>query len=162
VFVSGTTISEGGRGEQGQREARRRNEIDKAGMATVKRYEIAAGRVPDVPAAANNPGFDLWSYASTGELERYIEVKSLAGEWGPDGFPMPSPEQWEMALRERDRWWLYVVEFAESEHPIITRIQNPAGRATKYILDPGWRALGEPDGVGAADDPTEESVDGRS
>jgi hypothetical protein len=42
--------------------------------------------------------------------------------------------------------WLYVVEFAETA-PRITRLNDPLSLVTKYVFDPGWRALGETDPV---------------
>jgi hypothetical protein len=155
AIASSSSVSEDGRGEEGTREARRRREIDNAGMKLVERHETASGRHPMDPDQPNNPGFDLYSCDEAGEVLRYIEVKSLAGAWG-DGlsFPKPTPTQWEKARIERERWWLYVVEYAESEHAVITRIQDPWGRTTRYVLDPGWKALAEegPDLVDEEDD----------
>ena len=124
-------------------------------MAAVERYERSAGRYPEAQPL-NNPGFDIDSCNAAGETLRLIEVKSLAGDWGPGGFPKLTPTQWEMALDERERYWLYVVEHAESDAPVITRIQDPAGAVTRYVVDPGWRALAEPEVAFAAsgdDDP---------
>jgi hypothetical protein len=155
AIASSSSVSEDGRGEEGRREAGRRREIEEAGMKLVRRHETASGRRPMDPETRNNRGFDLYSCDEAGGVLRYIEVKSLAGAWG-DGlsFPKPTPTQWETARIKRDRWWLYVVEYAESDHPVITRIRDPWGRTTRYVLDPGWKALGEegPDLVDNEDD----------
>ena len=93
----------------------------------------------------NNPGYDVASRGVEGVARRLIEVKSLAGTWGDGGFPRMTATQFHHADEQRDVAWLYVVENAESSDPAITRIQNPVGRAHRYVFDPGWRALGEPD-----------------
>ena len=90
----------------------------------------------------HNRGYDIESLDSDGQIARYIEVKSLAGEWGPDGMPELSPAQYDFARSNGQQVWLYVVEFAETA-PRITRINDPFEQATKYVFDPGWRALGE-------------------
>jgi hypothetical protein len=133
------------RSDEGRHEARRREEINAAGMRAVREHERTAGRVPEDPETNNNEGFDLTSHDANGELLRYIEVKSLSGEWGAGLLPSLSDPQWEFGFRCPDQYWLYVVEHAESEHPTINRIHDPVGAATRYYLDPGWRDLAERD-----------------
>lgn len=90
----------------------------------------------------NNPGFDILSVGcEQGDL-RYIEVKGLRGAWGVAGVPL-SAQQFALAWRERERYWLYVVEFAQEEgQQRVTRVQDPVGKATQYRVDGGWRVLG--------------------
>jgi sacsin len=90
---------------------------------------------------SNNPGFDIRSTAIDGSDERLIEVKGLSGEWSAAGVPL-SATQFDLAHREGDKFWLYVVEFAsQPEERRLTRIQNPAGLVTQFRIDHGWRAL---------------------
>ena len=142
IVSSSSTAEDGALGEEGREQARSRAETDEAGMVAVEGYEERQHRHPQRPDYHNNPGFDLVSRDDAGTIVRYIEVKSLAGAWGPDGFPKLTPEQWRTALEQRDRFWVYVVEHAKTQ-PHLTRIQDPAGRATRYVLDPGWRELHE-------------------
>jgi hypothetical protein len=45
----------------------------------------------------HNRGYDVESFDSDGQIARYIDVKSLAGAWGPDGMPALSPAQYDFA-----------------------------------------------------------------
>jgi hypothetical protein len=139
------------------RAAGRRSAIDRAGMAAVEQHERTAGRHPEAQPP-NNPGFDIASSNSAGETLRLIEVKSLTGGWGAGGLPKLTPTQWELALKERRRYWLYVVEYADSDAPVIHRIQDPAGAVTRYVVDPGWAVLGEPEGTIASSGETTTST----
>jgi hypothetical protein len=147
VIASGQSGPDRDRSETGRHEARRRAAIDAAGMVAVGAHEEHAGRNPVVPDDPNHPGFDLWSCDDDGDVLRWIEVKSLAGAWGQNGFPKLTPRQWRQAAETRDGFWLYVVEHAESDAPVITRIQDPWGKVTRYVLDPGWKAAREQDTV---------------
>ena len=44
-----------------------------------------------------------------------------------------------MAREKGDAYWLYVVERAGTDDPNVVRIQDPAGRASTYTFDEGWR-----------------------
>jgi hypothetical protein len=55
-----------------------------------------------------------------------------------------SAPQYEMARRERDAYWVYVVEYAlDADRRRIHRICNPAARVVQYRLDHGWQHLAE-------------------
>jgi hypothetical protein len=151
VIVSGRSRSGDDRslGRDEQERARRRREIDDAGVAAVCEHEISQGRKPNV-MDHYHPGYDIESCNEAGEILRLIEVKSLAGGWGDAGFPRLSPRQWETAQDEQERYWVYVVEHAESEHPPITRLQDPPGAVDGYVLDTGWQTRGEPTPAKAA------------
>ena len=54
---------------------------------------------------------------------------------------------------------LNVVEFADSDSPKVTRIQDPAWKATTYLFDKGWKVLATPDhaeGDSQNSEPTDE------
>jgi hypothetical protein len=118
----------------------RRLEIDRAGVDAVLAYERSNGRHP-VEMDHAHPGYDIESY-DNGRVVRYIEVKSLAGEWGSGGMPNISPKQFDVARDNGKEAWLYVVELAELA-PRITAINDPVAQATAFVFDPGWRELGE-------------------
>lgn len=105
-----------------ERAAGRRSAIDRAGMSAVERHERTAGRHPEAQPA-NNPGFDIDSCNLAGETLRLIEVKSLTGGCGAGGLPKLTPTQWEMALKERERYWL-----TSSSTPRATRRSSPGSK----------------------------------
>jgi hypothetical protein len=73
-----------------------------------------------------------------------IEVKGMRGPWTRQGVAL-SRRQFEAAQQYGDRYWLYVVEFADD--PIRARIHpihNPFARITQYGFDSGWRQVADP------------------
>jgi hypothetical protein len=88
--------------------------------------------------ALNHPGFDI---ISRGEHEtRYIEVKSLSERWADDGVGL-SATQFAEARELGEEYWLYVVEFATSEHYVVHKICDPATNVDQFFFDAGWSAL---------------------
>jgi hypothetical protein len=140
VIVSGRGREPGDDPERTAVPQTRRLEIGRAGVAAVLDYERSNGRHP-VEMEHDHPGYDVESY-DNGRVVRYIEVKSLAGEWGSGGMPNISPKQVDVARVNGKEAWLYVVELAEVA-PRITAINDPVAQATAFVFDPGWRELGE-------------------
>jgi hypothetical protein len=141
VIVSGTADpAEKSQSTNGSNAQASRSRIEQAGVRAVLDAEEEAGRIAtEMPV--NNEGYDIESTNEAGETLRYIEVKSLGGSWGADGFPKITPPQLRWALEHEEHAWLYVVEHAESDDPRITRISDYANRATRFVYDPGWQAL---------------------
>ena len=50
-----------------------------------------------------------------------------------------SKRQFETAIDKGERFWLYVVEMADSDEPCLVAIQDPAGKAQYFTFDEGWR-----------------------
>lgn len=94
-------------------------EIEEIGMRVAMDFEIAQSRSPE-DVAAQNLGFDIRSKA-TDENIRYIEVKARARE----SKIALTPNEWLMAHRLGNEYWLYVVVNA-SKTPELYTIQNPA------------------------------------
>lgn len=89
-------------------------------------------------APTNNPGFDLYQTGDNGEEIAWCEVKGLRGSW--DEHPVTvTHTQFKFAQEKGARFWLYVVEYADTEQARITRIQDPAGRSSTLLFDSGWR-----------------------
>ena len=132
-------VEHGVRKEQRQR---RQADAQAAGAAAeeiVCKSEAAKGRTAR-RLLGNHPGYDIESTsAGTGEI-RYIEVKSIAGQWGGEGVLL-SPTQFAHAEKLGDQFWLYVVEFAKTDHPIIHPIQNPAAHISSFGFDCGWKQI---------------------
>lgn len=53
--------------------------------------------------------------------------------------------QFSCAQRLAEAYWLYVVEFADTLEARIHRIQNPAGRSSRFYFARGWIGVREED-----------------
>ena len=93
-------------------------------------------------APKNNEGFDIFEKDSSGEVVRYIEVKTLTGVWGEGGVSLTAP-QLEYA-QVFDDWWLFVVENINTNNTIIHTFENPVLQANRFIFDHSWKQLAEP------------------
>ena len=110
------------------------------GVDLVRAYERTHGREP-YPMGQTSPGYDIESHDPVTNVTRLIEVKSIYGAWSPRGVSV-SRVQHANAMAHRDRYWLYVVERADSPNDaIIHAIQNPFERIQQYLFDDGWRGL---------------------
>jgi len=94
-------------------------EVEAIAMATAMAYEREQGRAPE-DVSARNLGYDIRSVAPDGSV-RHIEVKGRARS-GP---VVLTPNEWLMAQRLGDEYWLYVVENAVGE-PALYTLCNPA------------------------------------
>lgn len=113
-----------------------------AGVRRVRWFEESQGRVVTV-MPQNHPGYDIESRsAETGDIERYIEVKSCGGAWDVDGVGMTVTE-FNKARELGNQYWLYVVDWATSDQPDIHRIQDPARKANWFFYDHGWSQAAE-------------------
>lgn len=88
----------------------------------------------------NNEGFDLKRTSADGSME-YIEVKGQTGLWNDAGIVL-TPAELHFAHRFRERYFLYVVEFAnDPERRTLYRIQDPYGKVQQFRFDSGWKAV---------------------
>lgn len=126
-------------GEPDSGAAEKRTALDEVGVAKVVKFEEAAApkRYPDVKPP-KYPGYDIESKDEAGNVLRYIEVKSVSGDWGSDGVGL-TKTQFEKAREIGDRYWLYVVERADKPNTQIHCIQDPARRVDQFLFDDGWR-----------------------
>lgn len=119
----------------------RRDTLNRAGVNWVLEHERNAGRNPtEMPHT--HPGYDVESRSPSGEIARFIEVKSCPGDWDRKGVAL-SKTQFEKAMDEGNKFWLYVVERAEAENFNIIRIQNPGRLVNQFFYDDGWREISE-------------------
>jgi superfamily II DNA or RNA helicase len=96
-------------------------EIERMGMLTAIKFEELSGRLPE-DVSSQNLGFDIRS--KIGEANyRYIEVKARA----KTGNIALTPNEWLMANRLRDQFWIYIVENAGS-NPTLWILNNPADK----------------------------------
>jgi len=93
-------------------------EIEQVGMRIAMEYERSNGRTPE-DVSLQDLGYDIRSQDEEGNY-RYIEVKARARA----GAVAITPNEWFMAQRLKDEYWLYVVINAES-NPRLYLIQNP-------------------------------------
>ncbi|MGA2243013.1 MAG: DUF3883 domain-containing protein [Verrucomicrobiota bacterium] len=118
-----------------------RENLNRAGVNRVLEHETKSGRNPtEMPHT--HPGYDVESKNQLGGIERFIEVKSCPGDWDRKGVAL-TKTQFEKAVDEGDRFWLYVVERAEADNFNIIRIQNPGRLVNQFFYDDGWREVGE-------------------
>jgi len=94
-------------------------DIEAIGMQVAMEYERQQGRTP-VDVSAENRGYDIRSEAPDGSI-RYIEVKARAHI----GDLVLTPNEWMMAQRLGDEYWLYIITEAASQ-PQLHCLQNPA------------------------------------
>jgi hypothetical protein len=92
-------------------------------------------------APINNKGFDIIEIDSSGEIVRYIEVKTLTGEWGKGGVSV-TESQFEFA-QVYDNWWLFVVENMHTQNTRIHAFENPVQQVNRFMFDHSWKQLGE-------------------
>lgn len=122
---------------------------DEGAMMAAVRYELAAGRLPDV-MPHNHPGFDIKSRNSAGDLERLIEVKGIAGSWDGSAVRL-SGTQFDHAAEHADTYWVYVVEFAQDPaKQRLYAIRDPFAHTDHFCLDDGWRYAAEDQAQGAS------------
>ena len=73
------------------------------------------------------PGWDITSFDNDGNLKR-IEVKSSESNIYSVNL---TPNEWGMAKKHQDSYFILIVENIFSKNPVITEMQNPA----KYVHD---------------------------
>ena len=113
--------------------------IGKTAENHVFRIEEEDGRKPKL-MPINHPGYDLESYGNSEDDIRYIEVKGIDGDWTDVGVGISS-RQYEEAVSKGDSYWLYIVENALSEKPIVHRLNNPVAAISNYRFDSNWRII---------------------
>ncbi len=119
-------------------------EIEAVGMQVAMEYERRQGRTPE-DVSAENLGYDIRSIME-GET-RYIEVKARA----TTGPVVLTPNEWLMAQRLGEEYWLYVVENAAGE-PVLYTLRNPAAvlkpekvrEVVRFVVRDWKEAAGEP------------------
>lgn len=124
-------------------------EVEEVGMRIAMEFEIAQGRSPE-DVSAQNLGFDIRS-KSPDQIFRYIEVKARARE----GKIALTPNEWLMAHRLGNEYWLYIVTNVGTTPELYT-IQNPAEKlkpeeeveVVRYIVS-DWKSVATKEKVGS-------------
>ena len=91
-------------------------------------------------APQDNPGFDLYQEDSNGNRIKFCEVKAMSATMENRPATM-TRTQFEKAQEEREAYWLYVVENADSDGPHLVKIQDPSGKGQTFTFDKGWLAV---------------------
>jgi hypothetical protein len=112
-----------------------RNELEAKAITHILEREPQLKRT-----AANNPGFDLFETDSVGRTVKWVEVKSMKSSLDDRPVGM-SQTQFECAQKYQASYWLYVVEHADDAEIRILRIQDPAGKASTFTFDKGWKGV---------------------
>jgi hypothetical protein len=132
--------------EDGHSEAvAHRQQVDAAGVRHVLDHERVHGRTPhELPH--HHAGYDIESIDDQGN-RRYIEVKSISGEWTRGSRVGLTSTQFRKARELGARFWLYVVEYAlEDDRCHVFAISDPANRVARFYFDQGWQAASEATG----------------
>lgn len=127
----------GGDGEQ----AAARDQIERAAVQFVMESQKSRwASLDEMPP--NNPGFDIEATTEDGQVE-YIEVKGQSGAWTETGVAL-TPTELLKAHREKEAYWLCVVEFAtDPDRRQLHLVNNPFGSTHQFRFDSGWRAIAE-------------------
>lgn len=88
----------------------------------------------------NNKGFDIYEKDTNGQIIRYIEVKTLTGQWAQGGVGI-TKDQLEFAQKEKDKWWLFVVENINTDNTKVYQFKNPILEANRFMFDSSWKQL---------------------
>jgi len=118
--------------------------IERIGMEMAMSYEREHGRHPE-DVSNLNMGYDIRSEDEHGNV-RYIEFKARSRT----GAIILTANEWFMAKRLKDEYWLYIVENAASDRPELHTIQNPASRfrpeevmgVVRYVIR-DWREVND-------------------
>ena len=133
-------------------ELREDSEIENIGMQIAMNFEISQGRDPE-DVSLQNLGYDIKSRAPDGSY-RYIEVKARARE----GKIALTPNEWLMAHRLEDEYWLYVIVNVTTK-PELYVVQNPASKLkpseeveiVRFIVDKDeWKKAAKMELIGGA------------
>lgn len=128
--------------EEEEEEVQRDAEVQEAKLSLERRAIDLILRIePSLKQAPQtHRGFDLYEEDEEGKPVRWVEVKSMTTTM--DFRPATiSRSQFQAATEQGHRYWLYVVENADSDRPRIVRIQDPAGNAKNFTFDRGWRGI---------------------
>jgi hypothetical protein len=125
----------------------RDDEIERIGMEVATKFEQGQGRMPE-DVSVENVGYDIKS--SRDSIVRYIEVKARASE----GKIALTPNEWLMAHRLSDEYWLYIVANARS-NPQLYTIQNPASKLqpdelveiVRFVIE-NWKQVAKSENLG--------------
>ena len=124
--------------EEGSRIQSERMANEKTSRELVIQHEIDEGRIPeDMPGL--NVGYDIESTEAKGDI-RFIEVKSIAGNWGGAGVTL-SFSQINVASIKKDAFWLYIVENVNERNPRLYKIQNPVKYIKGFKFNDAWKEL---------------------
>lgn len=118
----------------GSERAARRLEIEESAIDFILECEPDWQRTP-----MHNRGYDLYKADQDGKVIRWCEVKAMAGSWHGRWVEL-THTQFKKAQECREAYWLYVVENTDTS-PSIARIRDPAGRASRFTFDHGWREV---------------------
>jgi len=123
-------------------------ELEEIGLRIAMNFEYSQGRNPE-DVSLQKLGFDIRSRAPDGSY-RYIEVKTRARE----GKVALTPNEWLMAHRLKEEYWLYVVVNAKTKPELYT-IQNPAEKLkpeevveiVRYVVE-DWKNFAKKEEIG--------------
>ena len=94
-----------------------------------------------VKTQTNNKGFDVSEVDANGEIVRYIEIKTLTGDWGEGGVGLTAAQL--KFAQDNENWWLFVVENINTINTKVHTFKNPVHQANRFMFDHSWIQLAE-------------------
>lgn len=85
----------------------------------------------------NFSGYDIESTSKDGSI-RYIEVKSFSGNCDSQTPARLTKTEFDKAKSKGKSYWLYIVEWADTDHFKIHPIEDPANKVDYYFYDHSW------------------------
>ena len=71
---------------------------------------------------------------------RFIEIKSLSGDWGAEGVSI-SIRQLDWAYKKGKYYWIYIVENINNENRKIHMISDPASHIRAFKFNSAWKDI---------------------
>lgn len=118
--------------------AKRKRAVEKAAVDHFVATAAGQWKHVQVMENPNNPGFDIRAIAYD-DAEEFIEIKGQTYDWTEVGVAL-TPTELLKASKERERYWLCVVEYATDENRRqLHLVNNPFGIANQFRFDKGWK-----------------------
>jgi hypothetical protein len=81
----------------------------------------------------------------------------LTGSWGERGVGLTT-YQFDFARKQRDKWWLFVVENYNKNERVIYQIPNPVIEANIFNIDCSWKKLAKKNEIKGIEPPHQGDV----
>ena len=115
-------------------------QVEAAAIAFIRKIE-PNWQPADTADNPNNPGFDLYQTDRNGKKNLWCEVKGLSKEFNRVSL---TAREFNEARKRGKRYWLYVVENAESDNSALIKINDPANKAKRFSYGSNsWRRVAE-------------------
>ncbi len=141
VYVGKEDLNAGDRSKEQKSMAEEIGELGENYLLKLAKKYVLSPDNDFYKASPNNKGYDITEEnRSSGRIVRYIEVKTLTGKWGEGGVSV-TEHQFDFAQKQKDRWWLFVIEGINTDSPKVYQFKNPVVEANRFMFDSSWKQL---------------------